>query len=109
MTTTNDAFLSSISTESLEVLHHFGPEAPLKLNTYACSLEDALLEALQQQTLLRQQVQQLQSERAELQATLTDPERLIAYVTRFFSADGICPGGAVISRCESNGRHHHQH
>jgi hypothetical protein len=108
MTTTIDPFLSTISNASLEVLHHFGPEAPHKLNTYACSLEKALQEALEHQTLLRQQVQQLQSERSELQATFTDPERLIAYVTQFFSADGICPGGAVISRCEINKRHRHQ-
>lgn len=76
MTTTTDSYLSNISNESLEVLHHFGPEAPLQLNTYARSLEDALQETLQQQTLLRRQVQRLQSERRELQDTLSDPDRL---------------------------------
>lgn len=109
MTTTTDSYLSNISNESLEVLHNFGPEAPLQLNTYARSLEDALQETLQQQTLLRRQVQQLQSERRELQDTLSDRERLIAYVTRFFSAHGPCPGGAVISRCEIPDWQHHQH
>ncbi|MGB5134449.1 MAG: hypothetical protein WBN89_04670 [Prochlorococcaceae cyanobacterium] len=107
--TTNDPFLSVISKESLEVLQHFGPEAPHKLNTFACSLEDALLETLQQQTLLRRQVQHLEAERRALQATLNDPERLIAYVTWFFSAGGIIPGGAVISRCKIPDREPHQH
>jgi hypothetical protein len=108
MTTSTDSYLDNISTESLEVLHHFGPEAPQKLNTYACSLEDDLLKSLQQQTLLRRQVQQLEADRRALQATLNDPERLTAYVTWFFSADGICPGGAVITRCEIPDRQPHQ-
>lgn len=36
--------LSELSLESLEVLDHFGVEAPHLLNQFAISLEDALLE-----------------------------------------------------------------
>ena len=40
----SDAYLSQISDESLEVLEHFGAEAPVLLNQYACAVEDALIE-----------------------------------------------------------------
>ena len=39
-----DGYLSQISDTSLEVLEHFGAEAPAKLNAYACALEDRLIE-----------------------------------------------------------------
>ena len=39
-----DSYLSQISDTSLEVLEHFGAEAPAKLNAYACALEDQLIE-----------------------------------------------------------------
>ena len=39
-----DQYLSGISNESLEVLEHFGAEAPALLNTYACAVEDVLIE-----------------------------------------------------------------
>lgn len=97
----NDSYLSSISPESLEVFQHFGPEAPVKLNTYACAMEDALLESLERQKTLHQQLMAAHDELEQLQATLTDPDRLIAYVSRFFGHEGPCPGGAVMSRCQS--------
>lgn len=97
----NDAYLSCISPESLEVLQHFGPEAPVKLNTYACAMEDALLESLAHQRSLQQQLIAAHDELEQLRATLTDPDRLIAYVSRFFGPEGPCPGGAVMSRCQS--------
>ena len=40
----SDAYLSQISDASLEVLEHFGAEAPVLLNQYACAVEDALIE-----------------------------------------------------------------
>ena len=43
----SDAYLSGISNESLEVLEHFGAEAPVLLNQYACAVEDALIEQVQ--------------------------------------------------------------
>ncbi|KAF0653690.1 hypothetical protein L107_08868 [Cyanobium sp. Copco_Reservoir_LC18] len=97
----SDSYLSSISPESLEVIQHFGPEAPVKLNTYACAMEDALLESLERQKALHQELMAAHAEREQLRSTLTDPERLIAYVSRFFGPEGPCPGGAVLSRCQS--------
>jgi hypothetical protein len=38
-----DGYLSQISDESLEVLEHFGAEAPKILNDYANAVEDALI------------------------------------------------------------------
>ena len=42
-----DGYLSRISDASLEVLEHFGAEAPALLNKYACAVEDALIEQVQ--------------------------------------------------------------
>lgn len=113
MTNSHDAYLDNISNESLEVLSHFGPEAPFKLNTYACQVEDALLEALkkqqqqaqeiaaQQQTIerLQQSLHAASAERGAMLKILTEPEELLEYVSRFFGPEGPYPGQAVISRC----------
>ena len=52
-----DAYLSQISDESLDVLSHFGAEAPALLNKYCCTVEDALIEqtnkALRYENLLK--------------------------------------------------------
>lgn len=47
----SDAYLDTISPESLKVLEHFGAEAPAILNAYCCTLEDALIKALQEQPI----------------------------------------------------------
>ena len=39
----SDEYLANVSAESLEVLNHFGAEAPALLNRYACTVEDALI------------------------------------------------------------------
>ena len=44
----SDEYLASVSAESLEVLQHFGAEAPALLNRYSCVVEDALLAQAQQ-------------------------------------------------------------
>ena len=49
----SDAYLSQISDQSLEVLEHFGAEAPVLLNQYACAVEDALIEQVQRALKLR--------------------------------------------------------
>ena len=59
----SDAYLSQISDASLEVLEHFGAEAPALLNQYACAVEDALIE----------QVQRGQSQTLMLQAARSSP------------------------------------
>lgn len=100
-----DGFLAHLSNESLEVLSHFGPEAPNKLNAYACQVEDALLQAVehqrQQATALQEQyayIEQAQevfaAAQAKLQAMeqiLTDPDALADYVKGFYAPDGPYP------------------
>ena len=100
-----DAYLDNISNESLEVLSHFGPEAPFRLNTYACQVEDALLESLQHQhnqaAALQQQhnyIEDVQAvmaaataDREAMIAILTDPDQLSDYTRRFFGPEGPYP------------------
>ncbi|MCP9928828.1 hypothetical protein [Cyanobium sp. CH-040] len=100
MALSTDPFLDNISDASLQVLERFGPEAPIRLHTYACNLEQTLHEALGRQEVLRNQVLRLQNEQQQLRSLLTDPDQLIDYVSDFFGAQGPCPGGAVISRFE---------
>ena len=89
---------SAISSESIELIRHFGLEAPAKLNAYACAVEDALLEALALQRTLQEQLSTLHTEREQMRTILTDPDQLMAYACGFFGPQGPCPGGAVISR-----------
>ena len=87
----SDAYLSQISDESLEVLEHFGAEAPQLLNTYACAVEDALIEQVQRgqsQSLL---LEAAGEERAAMNIMLTDPDVLADYVNEFFGPQGPYP------------------
>lgn len=100
-----DSYLDGISNESLEVLHHFGPEAPAQLNTYATRVEDALLEALEHQQNQAYVVAQQQEyindvqavlqaaavEREQLRTILTDPQVLSDYTVKFFGPEGPFP------------------
>jgi hypothetical protein len=100
-----DSYLDNISNESLEVLSHFGPEAPVKLNTYSCQVEDALLQSLahqqQQAAALGQQHEYIErvqevlaaatADRESMLTVLTNPDVLSDYVKNFFSADGPYP------------------
>jgi hypothetical protein len=100
-----DSYLDNISDQSLEVLSHFGSEAPVKLNQYACQVEDALLEALghqQQQSIAIQQqheyIERVQdvlaaatADREAMLSVLNDPDVLSDYTTRFFGPEGPYP------------------
>ena len=100
-----DTFLDAISPQSLEVLHHFGPEAAQKLNAYACSIEDTLIESLTEQRVqaikigelanyVREVIPVLEESDARNQASsriLTEPELLSEYVAGFFGPDGPYP------------------
>ena len=110
----NDTYLDNISKDSLEVLSHFGPEAPYKLNTYACQLEDALLKALEEQKTLQQQLgfyreqvetlvprlKQATEANQAMENILSDRDELIKYVSGFFGPQGPCPGELLITRCQ---------
>lgn len=100
-----DAYLNGVSSESLEVLQHFGAEAPALLNRYACTVEDALLAQAQQSTDAILQLQQLHGNLQQLEAALnatlednqaynlltTNPDLLADYVNEFFGPNGPVP------------------
>ena len=53
--------LTAFSTESLEVLATFGIDAPSKLNEYAMSLEDALIEQVSRIKQAKEEIERLQT------------------------------------------------
>lgn len=100
-----DGYLSEVSNESLEVLQHFGAEAPALLNRYACTVEDALLAQAQQSAQAIEQLQQLHGNLRQMEVALgatlednqaynkltTDPDLLADYVNEFFGPNGPAP------------------
>ena len=86
-----DQYLSGISGESLEVLEHFGAEAPALLNTYACAVEDALIEQVQRGNSMHQVLQATNEERTAMNTMLTNPDVLAEYVNDFFGPNGPYP------------------
>ena len=87
----SDAYLSQISDESLEVLEHFGAEAPTLLNTYACAVEDALIEQVQRGQSMSLMLEAAGEERAAMNLMLTDPDVLADYVNDFYGPNGPYP------------------
>lgn len=97
-----DGYLQGISDESFEVLQHFGPEAPAKLNAYACQAEEAVLEALQHQQAQAQRIAQLEQYASDVQDVmaaaqsrmnammriLSNPDILADYTDKFFGPEG---------------------
>jgi hypothetical protein len=86
-----DGYLSQISDESLEVLEHFGAEAPAMLNTYACAVEDALIEQVRRGQALHKVLNAAGEERAAMNILLTNPDYLADYVNEFFGPEGPYP------------------
>ncbi len=86
-----DAYLSQISNESLEVLEHFGAEAPVLLNQYACAVEDALIEQVQRGQSQSLMLEAAGEERAAMNLMLTDPDVLADYVNEFYGPNGPYP------------------
>ena len=82
-----DAYLSQISDQSLEVLEHFGAEAPALLNQYACAVEDALIEQVQRGQSNSLLLQAAGEERAAMNLMLTNPDVLADYVNEFFGPE----------------------
>jgi len=89
----------------LEVLEAFGPEAPNNLNTYACQIEDAFVQALQHQhdqaQALATQHQYIEhvhgvlaaanQDREAMVKILSEPAILADYTQKFFGPDGPMP------------------
>ena len=87
----SDAYLSGISDASLEVLEHFGAEAPALLNQYACAVEDALIEQVQRGNSMSHMLDAAGEERAAMNIMLTDPDVLADYVNDFYGPNGPYP------------------
>ena len=87
----SDAYLSQISDQSLEVLEHFGAEAPVLLNQYACAVEDALIEQVQRVQSQSLMLEAAGEERAAMNLMLTDPDVLADYVNDFYGPEGPYP------------------
>ena len=82
---------NGVSEASLQVIDHFGADAPAILNDYACKIEDSLLKTDAQ---LKQGVNLLKDLNAEHKAytrILTDPNVLADYTTKFFGPEGPHP------------------
>ena len=86
-----DGYLSGISDASLEVLEHFGAEAPALLNQYACAVEDALIEQVQRGNSMSHMLDAAGEERTAMNVMLTDPDVLADYVNDFFGPEGPYP------------------
>ena len=100
-----EEYLSKISDESLEVLNHFGSEAPALLNRYACTVEDALLKqtSVAQEALgkiekltttiggAKKVIDAAASDNAAYHTMLTNPDMLSEYVNEFFGPNGPHP------------------
>ena len=87
----SDSYLQGISDTSLEVLEHFGAEAPGLLNQYACAVEDALIEQVQRGQSLNLMLNAAGEERSAMNIMLTDPDILADYVNDFYGPNGPYP------------------
>ena len=87
----SDQYLSGISDDSLEVLQHFGAEAPALLNQYACAVEDALIEQVQRGNSMVHLLDAAGEERTAMNIMLTNPDVLADYVNDFFGPNGPYP------------------
>ena len=97
-----DSYLSQISDQSLEVLQHFGAEAPALLNQYACAVEDALIEQVQRANDQSLVLEAAGEERAAMNVMLTNPDVLADYVNEFFGPEGPYPTPTAAEQAELN-------
>ncbi len=82
---------NGVSPQSLEVINYFGADVPAILNTYACQLEDALIQTNQQLIEAVGLLQELSNEHKAYETILTDPDVLADYTCEFFGENGPYP------------------
>ena len=82
---------NGVSETSLEVINHFGADAPAVLNDYACQIEDALITTNQQLTEAVGLLQEMSTEHKAYEQILTDPDVLADYTCEFFGPEGPYP------------------
>ena len=89
---TNDQLLANgVSEASLEVINHFGADAPAVLNNYACQLEDSLITTNTQLQEAVNLLQEMSTEHKAYEQILTDPDVLADYTCEFFGENGPYP------------------
>ena len=103
-----DAYLSQISDQSLEVLEHFGAEAPALLNQYACAVEDALIEQVQRGQQMNTLLEAVGEERGAMNIMLTNPDVLAEYVNDFFGPEGPFPTETAEEQAQREQQEAHQ-
>ena len=69
---------TALSDASLQVIEHFGTEAPGILNQYAITLEDALIAQ-------NERLENVAVQAGAMEHILTDPDQLADYTDRFFT------------------------
>lgn len=82
---------NGVSPESLEVINHFGADAPAVLNDYACRVEDSLVTTNQQLNEAVSLLQEINEEHKAYEQILTDPDVLADYTCEFFGPEGPYP------------------
>ena len=89
---TNEQLLANgVSEASLEVINHFGADAPAVLNNYACQLEDSLITTNTQLQEAVNLLQEMSTEHKAYEQILTDPDVLADYTCEFFGENGPYP------------------
>ena len=82
---------NGVSPESLEVINHFGADAPAVLNDYACRVEDSLVTTNQQLNEAVSLLQEINEEHKAYEQILTDPDVLADYTCEFIGPEGPYP------------------
>ena len=89
---TNDQLLANgVSEASLEVINHFGADAPAVLNDYACKIEDSLITTNNQLQEAVGLLKEMSAEHKAYEKILTDPDVLADYTCEFFGENGPYP------------------
>tara|TARA_R100000329_G_scaffold11678_2_gene12676 strand:+ start:128 stop:1117 length:990 start_codon:yes stop_codon:yes gene_type:complete len=82
---------AGVSETSLEVIDHFGADAPAILNDYACQIEDSLILTNNQLSEAVGLLQEMSEEHKAYEQILTDPDVLADYTCEFFGPEGPYP------------------
>ena len=82
---------NGVSPESLEVINHFGADAPAVLNNYAVQIEDALVTTNNQLQEAVGLLKEIQAEHQSYETILTDPDVLADYTCEFYGPNGPYP------------------
>ena len=82
---------NGVSPESLEVINHFGADAPAVLNNYAVQVEDALITTNNQLQEAVGLLKELSEEHKAYEQILTNPDTLADYTCEFYGPNGPYP------------------